>query len=87
MRKAIVVVAALALGPLGTGSAAAHPPATHLHCMTNASGTTHAVARGVTLQAPDDPAFHNFHGNVHLGAFSGVFPHTITVDFSAPYSC
>jgi hypothetical protein len=85
MRKLAVLVPAILLGAFGQVPASAVP--THLHCMTNASGNTHAIARGITLHAPHDTAFHNFHNNVHLGAFAGNNPQTITVDLTEPFSC
>ncbi len=73
------------------GPVAAHPPPTHLHCLTTPDGNVHSIARGVTLMAPDDPAFHNLHGNVHLGPFhptQGRHPlGTLSADFTAPYTC
>lgn len=57
-----VLLAALA------GQALAVPP--HLHCLTTPNGNVHSIARGVTLYADHDTAFHNLHGNVHQGAFA-----------------
>ena len=85
MRKVAVLVPAILLGAIGQVPASAVP--THLHCMENASGKTHAIAQGVTLNAPHDTAFHNLHGNVHTGAFAGQNPQTITVDLIEPFSC
>ena len=85
MRRCAVLVGAILLAAFGQIPASAVP--THLHCMTNASGNTHAIAQGVTLQAPHDTAFHNVHNNVHLGAFAGNNPQTIAVDATEPFSC
>lgn len=85
MPKRFLLVSTVLLATFGATPASAAP--LHLHCMTNASGKTHAIGSGVTHHAPHDTAFHNFHGNVHAGAFAGRNPHTITVDAIAPYSC
>jgi hypothetical protein len=54
----------------------------HLHCMTNASGQTHAIAGGLTANAPQS-AFETFHFGVHLGTFvEGPNPHTLAPSFS-----
>jgi hypothetical protein len=57
----------------------------HLHCLTLANGDIVPIAGGVTSHAPHDPAFHNFHGNVHTGVPGSHL--TITVDFTAPFTC
>ena len=50
----------------------------HLHCLTTPGGT-HSIARGVSLQAPHEPALHNLHEHVHLGVFvEGDNPNTLT---------
>ena len=85
MRKFAVLVPAILLAALGQVPASAAP--THLHCMTNSSGKTHAIAQGVTLNAPHDTAFHALHANVHLGAFGGNNPHAIAADVSEPFGC
>ena len=85
MRKSVPLVAAVLLVAFAPAPASA--VVTHLHCMENASGNTHAIARGVTLHAPHEPALHNFHANVHQGAFAGTNPQTLTADTTAPYSC
>jgi hypothetical protein len=86
MKKIIAVVPVVVLAVLGQQSAAWAVPG-HLHCMTNASGKTHAIAVGVTLHAPHEPALHNFHENVHLGAFAGNNPQTIVPDLTEPFGC
>jgi hypothetical protein len=54
----------------------------HLHCLENASGSTHAIARGLTANAPQ-AAFETFHFGVHLGVFvQGPNPHTLTPSFT-----
>lgn len=85
MPKTVLLVSTVLLATLGAAPASAAP--LHLHCMTNASGQTHAIGMGVTERAPHDPAFDNFHRNVHFGAFAGRNPHTITIDLTQPYSC
>jgi hypothetical protein len=58
------------------------PVPRHLHCMTNASGETHAIAGGLTRTAPQS-AFETFHFGVHLGVFvNGPNPHTIQPSFT-----
>jgi len=47
----------------------------HLHCLTTPGGT-HSIGRGVTMNAPHDPAFDALHTNVHVGAFS-MNPNTL----------
>ena len=90
VRKTLAAMAttALLLAALA-GQAFAHPPPTHLHCLTTPGGT-HSVARGVTLHANHQTAFHNFHAVVHLGPFNpttGSNPHPLTPDFTEPYTC
>ena len=38
----------------------------HEHCLLTESGWV-KIGTGVSEEAPHDPAFHNFHGYVHLG--------------------
>jgi hypothetical protein len=83
-RTASILAAAATIAAVSATPAVAVP--THLHCMTNASGNTHSIARGITLQAPHD-TLHNFHENVHTGAFAGTNPQIITADLTEPYSC
>lgn len=45
------------------------------------------MRKAVVLHAPHDSAFHNFHANVHLGAFAGNNPNTITADLTEPFAC
>jgi hypothetical protein len=81
MRRRRLVVgagltAALALGAVAGEAGAQMPVPRHLHCLTNEAGT-HAVAQGLTRNAPQH-AFENFHFNVHLGVFvNGPNPHNV----------
>ena len=77
-------VTALLLAALG-GQVVAVP--VHLHCLTTPTGEVHSLGRGVTLMAPHDTAFHNLHGQVHLGAFVDHPLGTLSADFTAPYTC
>lgn len=57
----------------------------HLHCLTTEGGT-HAIAGGLTANAPQD-AFENFHFKVHLDVFvNGPNPNTVVPAFP-PASC
>ena len=68
MRKLLVTVGAAAVGAGITAAAApGHPPAPHRHCLSTPQGYVE-IAPGVVEHAPHDPAFHNVHGNVHVGA-------------------
>ena len=73
------------------GQALAHPPDPHLHCLTTESGNTHSIARGVTLNANHETAFHNLHEKVHLKLFHPVTPQhplgSLATDFTAPFTC
>lgn len=84
LRRMSVLTALLGLMLLPAGRAQAVPQ--HLHCISTPSGNTHSIARGVTFMAPHDTAFHNLHGNVHLGAFV-TNPNQISADLVAPFSC
>ncbi len=86
VRRSLIALAFVAglLAVLG-GQAVAVP--VHLHCVTTPTGDVHSLGRGVTLNAPHDSAFHNLHGNVHLGAFAEHPLGTLSADFSAPYTC
>jgi hypothetical protein len=77
-RRLVVGAGVAALLALGVGGqASAQPPVPrHLHCLTNEAGT-HAIAGGLTQNAPQH-AFENFHFNVHLGVFmNGPNPHNV----------
>ena len=85
-RVLVPLMAALALSAALAAPALAAP--LHLHCVTTPGGNLVTLAQGVTLHAPHDPAFHNFHENVHLGVFAaGTTPLTIAVDLTVPYTC
>ena len=84
MKRLSSTLIAAAVSAVAAAPAAAYP--NHLHCMTNASGQTHAIARGIAYQAPHG-ALHNFHERVHAGAFAGTNPQTLTADTTEPYSC
>jgi hypothetical protein len=86
VRRTIVALAVTgALLAAFGGQAVAVP--VHLHCLTTASGDVHSLGMGVTLNAPHDSAFHNLHGQVHLGAFASHPLGTLSADFTAPYTC
>ncbi len=86
VRRTIVALAATAALLAAFGGQTVAVPV-HLHCMTTASGDVHSLGRGVTLNAPHDSAFHNLHGQVHLGAFVQHPLGTLSADFTAPYTC
>ena len=67
--RALIAALILALASTLIGASPALAVPAHLHCLTTPGGTT-TVAGGVTANAPHDTAFHNFHGNVHTGAFA-----------------
>ena len=63
------LVAAMSALLLALSAAPALAAPLHLHCLEAASGNVVSIGRGVTTHAPHDPAFHNLHGNVHVGVF------------------
>ncbi len=63
--SALIAATALTLNALATFALAVP---THLHCL-DTPGATVAIASGLTENGPHD-AFHQFHFNVHLGAFA-----------------
>lgn len=86
MRKILVTLAALtaAVG-ITAASAPAHPPPPHRHCLLTPSGYVE-IAPGTVEHARHDPAFHNVHGHVHVGA--GVLgPLTIVSVFDLTQGC
>jgi hypothetical protein len=88
VRHTVVVLIGSALLVLAlAGQALAHPPDPHLHCLTTASGNTHSIARGVTLNAAHDTAFHNLHGLVHQGAFAEHPLGPLGADFGPVFEC
>jgi hypothetical protein len=77
-----VMLAGLVLGALAAAAPAEAQVPRHLHCLTNASGETHAIAGGLTANAPQS-AFETFHFGVHVGVFmQGPNPHTLTPSFT-----
>ena len=77
-----VVLAGVLAGALALAAPANAQVPRHLHCMTNASGNTHAIAGGLTSNAPQS-AFEGFHFGVHLGVFvNGPNPHTLMPSFT-----
>jgi hypothetical protein len=77
-----IVLAGLAIGMLALAAPAQAQVPRHLHCLTDASGETHAIAGGLTANAPQS-AFETFHFGVHLAVFvQGPNPHTITPSFT-----
>jgi hypothetical protein len=80
MRR-VVLAGVLAGGLALTAPANAQVPR-HLHCLTNASGDTHAIAGGLTANAPQS-AFETFHFGVHLAVFvQGPNPHELMPSFT-----
>jgi hypothetical protein len=80
MRRVVLAVVLAAL--LASAAPANAQVPRHLHCLTNASGNTHAIARGLTANAPQS-AFETFHFGVHLGVFvQGPNPHTLMPSFT-----
>ena len=77
-----IVVAGLAACTLALAAPAEAQVPRHLHCLTDASGETHAVAGGLTANAPQS-AFETFHFGVHLAVFvEGPNRHTLTPSFT-----
>lgn len=81
-----VVLAGILAGAFAfAGPANAQVPR-HLHCLTNASGDTHAIAGGLTANAPQS-AFETFHFGVHIAVFAeGPNPHTLVPSFTGACS-
>jgi hypothetical protein len=79
--RGVVLIGAL-VGALALAAPAQTQVPRHLHCMTNASGKTHAIAGGLTANAPQ-AAFETFHFGVHIGVFmAGPNPHTLVPSFT-----
>ena len=77
-----IVLAGLVAGTLSMAAPAQAQVPRHLHCLTNASGETHAIAGGLTANAPQS-AFETFHFGVHIGVFAtGPNPHAVTPSFT-----
>ena len=80
MRRA--VLAGVLTGALALAAPANAQVPRHLHCLTNASGNTLAIANGLTANAPQS-AFETFHFGVHIGVFvQGPNPHTLEPSFT-----
>jgi hypothetical protein len=80
MRRA--VLAGVVAGALALAAPASAQVPRHLHCLTNASGKTHAIAGGLTANAPQS-AFETFHFGVHIGVFGqGPNPHALAPSFT-----
>jgi hypothetical protein len=86
MKRRVLLPFVAAVGLLAALTMPAVAVPEHLHCLNLANGNVVPIGFGVTTQAPHDSAFHNFHSHVHTGV-PGTGPLTITVDFTAPYSC
>lgn len=80
MRRA--VLAGVVAGALAVAAPASAQVPRHLHCLTNASSQTHAIAGGLTANAPQS-AFETFHFGVHIGVFvEGPNPHALAPSFT-----
>jgi hypothetical protein len=80
MRK--VLIAGVLAGALTLAASAQAQVPRHLHCLTNASEETHAIAGGLTANAPQS-AFETFHFGVHIGVFvAGPNPQTLEPSFT-----
>jgi hypothetical protein len=81
MRRVLVLASVVAGGLALAAPANAQVPR-HLHCLTDGSGGTHAIAGGLTANSPQS-AFETFHFGVHLAVFNqGPNPHVITPSFT-----
>jgi hypothetical protein len=77
-----VVLTGVLAGVLALAAPANAQVPRHLHCLTEASGNTHAIAGGLTANAPQS-AFETFHFGVHLAVFvEGPNPQTLTPSFT-----
>jgi hypothetical protein len=82
MRRVVLACALAGFLALAAPANAQMPVPRHLHCMTNASGDTHAIAGGLTANSPQS-AFETFHFGVHLAVFAnGPNPQTLTPSFT-----
>jgi hypothetical protein len=80
MRK--VLIAGVLTGALALAAQAQAQVPRHLHCLTNASDTRHAIAGGLTANAPQS-AFETFHFGVHIDVFvEGPNPHALAPSFT-----
>ena len=85
IRRTVVTLAMTALLLVALAGQTLAVP-THLHCLTTPSGHVHSIAGGVTYQAPHE-TLHNFHSNVHFGAFVGHPLGPLSADASEPLTC
>jgi hypothetical protein len=77
-----LIVAGVLVAALSAAAPAQAQVPRHLHCVTNASGNTYAIAGGLTANAPQS-AFETFHFGVHLAVFTnGPNPHTLVPSFT-----
>jgi hypothetical protein len=77
-----VILAGILAGALALAAPANAQVPRHLHCMTNASGNTHAIAGGLTANASQS-TFEGFHFGVHLAVFvNGPNPHALMPSFT-----
>jgi hypothetical protein len=80
MRKALI--AGVLVGAFTLAAQAQAQVPRHLHCLTNASGETHAIAGGLTANASQS-TFETFHFGVHIAVFAeGPNPHTLAPSFT-----
>ena len=85
VRRTLVAMGASALLLAAfAGQALAVPD--HLHCLTTPNGNVHPIALGVTYHAPHE-TLHNFHSNVHQGAFVGHPLGPLTADATGEFMC
>ena len=78
----LAVLAGVLAGALALAAPANAQVPRHLHCLTIASGDTHAIAGGLTANAPQS-AFETFHFGVHVGVFmEGPNPHALAPSFT-----
>jgi hypothetical protein len=86
MRKLFATLAAttVVVG-VTAASAPGHPPGPHRHCLLTPQGYVE-IAPGVVDHALHDPAFHNVHGHVHVGA-ANQGPLTIIPVFDLTQGC
>jgi hypothetical protein len=77
-----IVLAGLATGALAIAAPAQAQVPRHLHCLSNPSGETYAIAGGLTANAPQS-AFETFHFGVHISVFvQGPNPNTLMPSFT-----
>jgi len=78
----LALLAGVLAGALALAAPANAQVERHLHCLKNASGKTHAIAGGLTANAPQ-ATFETFHFGVHIGVFvEGPNPHALTPSFT-----